>query len=429
MKQQLDNEFDRIFKKALFDYMQEPPDNILKRIKNSYKLKPATPSSYFYWIAGILIIGAIISGGSIIYHNINTKTDSAKIITGSDNNISNKNINYDDIFQKEFSKEATVIVNQMTNSENPKPSASFIEVSKNRKNGQTTQQDNINVISENKTDNSSLQIEDFEAFTKNNIKNSGIKLSSQIIAATCHKSNGSIRVSASGGNGKLSYIWLSGNIEPNITYITNLYPGTYQLKVTDGNNSEEIFTLQVPDSGIVAADFTFSENDLEISTPVYFTNQTLVDNISVIDLNGVLYLWTFGDDNNSSELNPSHVFKNAGTYNIRLLVTSTAGCTGAVEKSLDFAPVGFYVPSIFTPNGDGINDIYKVQVPAYQSFMTIIFSLTGKVVYTCNDPDEGWNGKIDGDDDASIGDYFIYVKYTGSDGKQFVKKSTFRLNR
>ncbi len=64
------------------------------------------------------------------------------------------------------------------------------------------------------------------------------------------------------------------------------------------------------------ADFTASNNGCPASCPVFFTNLS----------NGAdSYHWDFGDGNSSTEMNPQHVYENAGTYTVTLRATGE-GC-------------------------------------------------------------------------------------------------------
>lgn len=88
------------------------------------------------------------------------------------------------------------------------------------------------------------------------------------------------------------------------------------------------------------------------------------------------------------------------------------------------------MPNAFSPNGDGINDIYKAK-SGYQSiveFKATIFNRWGTKLYEWTDPADGWDGKYKGKDVAQ-GVYFVHVKAKGADGRTFNIKRDVNLLR
>lgn len=83
--------------------------------------------------------------------------------------------------------------------------------------------------------------------------------------------------------------------------------------------------------------------------------------------------------------------QNAGLYAVQL--TNSCGTTTRefrVEEEECFDQ--FYLPNAFTPDGDGLNDLYKGQIDNYLSFELMIFNRQGEMVFETTDPEEGWNG-------------------------------------
>ena len=81
-----------------------------------------------------------------------------------------------------------------------------------------------------------------------------------------------------------------------------------------------------------------------------------------------------------------------------LTVTSDAGCpsTDTIAVKVYKGPE-FYVPSAFTPNGDGLNDVFHfVPVGMTQIAYFRIFDRYGQMVYSATDPRQGWDGTING---------------------------------
>jgi PKD repeat protein len=98
---------------------------------------------------------------------------------------------------------------------------------------------------------------------------------------------------------------------------------------------------------------------------VQFTNKTAnADNFS----------WDFGDPasgplNNSQEINPKHFFSGAGKF-VVTLVANNSVCSKSFAQTVEIAGESFYFPNSFTPNNDGLNDIFR-PVPAFWDKHTI----------------------------------------------------------
>ena len=103
--------------------------------------------------------------------------------------------------------------------------------------------------------------------------------------------------------------------------------------------------------------------------------------------------------------------------------TATPIRIGISESNLLF-------PNAFTPNGDGINDIYKAK-EGWQSiveFHAYIFNRWGQKLYEWTDPAGGWDGKYKGKD-VKQGVYYVLVKAKGADGRKFSIKRDVNLLR
>jgi gliding motility-associated-like protein len=88
------------------------------------------------------------------------------------------------------------------------------------------------------------------------------------------------------------------------------------------------------------------------------------------------------------------------------------------------------MPNGFSPNGDGINDVYKAK-KGWQSiveFHAYIFNRWGQKLYEWTDPDGGWDGTFHGKD-VKDGVYFCLVKARGADGRKYNIKTDVNLLR
>jgi gliding motility-associated-like protein len=152
------------------------------------------------------------------------------------------------------------------------------------------------------------------------------------------------------------------------------------------------------------------------------------------------YEWRFMNENDTVpyliryEENTKYTFTKSGTHNIVLYAKFTNG-NNIIEQTSDPITVTLStskleMPNAFSPNGDGINDIYKAK-NGYQSiieFHAYIFNRWGQKLYEWNDINDGWNGKFKGKD-VKDGVYFVLVRATGADGKKYNIKRDVNLLR
>lgn len=158
------------------------------------------------------------------------------------------------------------------------------------------------------------------------------------------------------------------------------------------------------------------------------------------------YEWHFTLEGESSpyliryEEDTEYTFTTAGSHTIELYAMFVNG-TDTVAYTEDYwesaSPLSVTIsesyldmPNAFSPNGDGINDIYKAK-DGYQSiveFHAVIFNRWGKVLYEWDDPAGGWDGTYNGKDVAQ-GVYFVNVKAKGADGITFKFKRDVNLLR
>jgi gliding motility-associated-like protein len=77
----------------------------------------------------------------------------------------------------------------------------------------------------------------------------------------------------------------------------------------------------------------------------------------------------------------------------------------------------FWVPTAFTPNGDGQNDVFFVHGEGISNFELGVYNRWGEIVFTTKDLLTGWNGKRQlGGEDLPEGAYVYYVKGKLSNG-------------
>lgn len=140
------------------------------------------------------------------------------------------------------------------------------------------------------------------------------------------------------------------------------------------------------------------------------------------------------------EKDTEYTFTTAGAHIIMLYATFTKGIekieytqeywTDAEPLRVTISESKLDMPNAFSPNGDGINDIYKAK-EGYQSlveFHAYIFNRWGQKLYEWTDPAGGWDGTYKGKD-VKDGVYFVLVNAKGADGRTFSIKKDVNLLR
>ena len=134
-------------------------------------------------------------------------------------------------------------------------------------------------------------------------------------------------------------------------------------------------------------DFTISPPYAYLDSAfIEFTNQSSDHNESI---------WYFGVGGNllndmSSVL--TYEYDRSGEYTVQLAVSSEFGCSATLNKTLRILPVQYFVPDVFTPNADGLNDIFSINSVKVNSLEMQIYDRWGALVYATKDVKHGWDG-------------------------------------
>jgi gliding motility-associated-like protein len=140
--------------------------------------------------------------------------------------------------------------------------------------------------------------------------------------------------------------------------------------------------------------------------------------------NNLAYEWDFGGDGRAFEMNPLHTYQLAGTYqNILHVVNEVSGCDDTSEpQEIIVYESDLQVPNVFTPNGDGVNDEFRVAYRSIKTYRIDIFNRWGRKVYSSTNPALGWDGRI-GKGEAAPGVYFYVIEAEG-----FIKEERYKLH-
>ena len=144
---------------------------------------------------------------------------------------------------------------------------------------------------------------------------------------------------------------------------------------------------------------------------------------------GVQYEWTPAMSlDNSWIYNPTATPDSTTTYTVT--GTDVYGCVNSDDVMVLVRIPGLYIPSAFTPNDDGRNDVFYVRGKGTVSFELNIFDRNGNLLYHSKNPYEGWDGTVQGTDkQVPAGAYVYHTKGEFSDGEKFNDSGMINLIR
>lgn len=188
------------------------------------------------------------------------------------------------------------------------------------------------------------------------------------------------------------YRWSNGANTQSII-VTPAITTHYAVTVTDeigcaAEGETQVIVHPLPTASFMPEQYlTFLEDG---EAPVHFINYST---------NAENYLWNFGDpsspSNESTDSDPDHVYTSPGIYRIWLYVTSDFGCSDSTVHEVSIQnPFYFYVPNAFTPDGDGVNEVWQpiglgVKEDEYEC---IVYDRWGRMVFRTNNLYQPWNG-------------------------------------
>lgn len=215
----------------------------------------------------------------------------------------------------------------------------------------------------------------------------------------------------------------SGSIEKNTVHTYNS-PGIYTVTLIAyvdslcGFNDTTQATITI--YGYPEADFTFSPNPTAVFTPTYFTDESF---------DAAEWYWEFGDGFTSTEENPIHIYPIAGIFEVCLTVTNEFGCESKICDTIIIEEISILdVPNAFSPNGDGVNDIFIPLNYGLSNFEFKIYNRWGELIFISTDPVKGWNGIYNGVEQEL--DVYVYVvSGKGLDNVDYFKQGNFTLVR
>jgi len=245
-------------------------------------------------------------------------------------------------------------------------------------------------------------------------------------------SGDNVSLSATGG---ISYIWDNTLGAGQFQTPSPIANTTYKVVGTDANGCSNTDSVQVTVTNCSlppVADFSAN------------TTLCINDCISFTDLSTntpTTWAWSFSgtDTVMSTQQNPTNIcYDTTGVYQVSLTVTNINGSDTKtvtnyiVVDSCNVMAKILTVPNIFTPNHDGMNDLWMITGGDIQSNNTSVFNRWGELLFESNSINKGWDGRTTSGIECPAGTYFYIINLKViEDGKEVDKllKGTLLLTR
>ncbi|MBK8805374.1 MAG: gliding motility-associated C-terminal domain-containing protein [Bacteroidales bacterium] len=241
---------------------------------------------------------------------------------------------------------------------------------------------------------------------------------------SCEKAcNGIISIIPKGGSAPYKYAWSNRDTT---SMNTKLCSGNYYLTLTDyrGCSLNQTFTIDVTESLPILDAFAEPFRIYRGQTTTLYPFHKIIDSLS--------YRWIpdFDLDDGSK---PTPIAKPDASKTYYVIATDVYGCSNydttmveVVEFKCDETFI--FVPTAFSPNNDGVNDILFVKSNILTHLQFAIFDRWGEKVFETNDLNIGWDGKYKGKELAPAV-FVYYIEATCMDQTPYIKEGNITLIR
>lgn len=153
---------------------------------------------------------------------------------------------------------------------------------------------------------------------------------------------------------------------------------------------------------IPTADFTISP----MKTWIFEPEVTFWDE-SVGSVDHLVYL---GNGDSITDRTFTYSYPNHGYFDVSQVVHNIFGCPDTKVKTVYIIPVHlFYAPNAFTPDQDGINDLWLPRSDAAKTYELSVYNRWGERIWVSNTPNEGWNGIPFGAQELAPPGVYVYM--------------------
>jgi gliding motility-associated-like protein len=188
-------------------------------------------------------------------------------------------------------------------------------------------------------------------------------------------------------------------------------PGIYSVMATNicgtGSDEIEVFYSENPRFNLGEDRLICPGENVELS--------------AFIDDGGSYSYWW-----NTNEFHPTIFVSDPGDYGVS--VENEFGCVSTDTVTLQLCDQYVYIPSAFTPNLDGLNEVFKIYGERLSEVDVVLTNRWGERVYEANGADFAWDGTYRGEP-CEIGVYTYQITYPDLNNQLQIRTGTFSLIR
>ncbi|HET6991704.1 MAG TPA: gliding motility-associated C-terminal domain-containing protein, partial [Bacteroidia bacterium] len=202
---------------------------------------------------------------------------------------------------------------------------------------------------------------------------------------------------------------------------------SYTVTVTDANGCTTSGTASVNIAPAPTASFTSNASNGFFNIANGVTQLCFTDASS----GATSWNWDLNGTGTSSQQSPCVTVTSAdsGQYCAQLIVQNLFGCQDTSDVCITIGESFFSIPNIFTPNGDGTNDVFLVTNSGLKSLQCSIYDRWGALVYKWDGVNGGWDGKSTSGNEAVDGVYYYTILIVDYAEKQYEEKGFVHLIR
>lgn len=223
-----------------------------------------------------------------------------------------------------------------------------------------------------------------------------------------------------------TYSWSPSTPTFTGSVFTATTPGTYSVVATNAVNGCTTTASQTIVFDNITASFNASVYNGLMPLPVTFTNTSIFGTNPA----GTNYSWSFGDGNvlASNDTTVTHVYNQNGNFPV-ILTAQNGFCIDTAVAYIKVDLISYFaVPNVFTPNGDGVNDVFTFDALNMGEIHVLIYDRWGlKMFESTATGNVKWDGKNKGGATVTDGTYFYIITATGLDNKTYDLKGTVNV--
>ncbi|HVI48428.1 MAG TPA: gliding motility-associated C-terminal domain-containing protein [Chitinophaga sp.] len=246
------------------------------------------------------------------------------------------------------------------------------------------------------------------------VKETDLKSEVKVVPSRCNGDNqNQIVLQTTGGLPPYRY-YFNGNGHPSYEGVfKELHPGAYAVLIKDEQecaDSKPRIKVEEPAPLQIAA---VNKKDLSCSDTR--------DGKILLTVNGGITPYQYTLEPGSWQSDAAWQKLDAGRYYFRVKDNNNCETSGNAEILRNERACAVYVPTAFSPNGDGLNDIFRAKVnDDVSDYRMVVYSRWGQLVFQTSDPASGWDGS-----QLPVDNYVWVLTYT--DSKQQARKQTGTL--